>query len=237
MDMADMTRMLSVKDPSSRPERRRNADRSATTRKQILEATIQCLETGGYGAVTNIKVADAAGVSRGAMMHHFPTRQALIVALVEYAHEKLNQIRRAEMEKFAVGLPRFRAIMDLSLVTQRMPEGMALNEIRIGSRSDPEIREVVTPMMSAISEDYVKMVSRIGRDAGLKPTREMLGLIGTVAMTTRALAINTFTYPSPRVSENVLWALRMMREALIEKQLGADKAEPPEPLPEDHPGR
>ncbi len=233
----DTTRILSGKEPSSRPERRKNVDRSATTRKQILEATIQCLETGGYGAVTNIKVADAAGVSRGAMMHHFPTRQALIVALVEHAHEKLNQIRAEEMEKFPAGLPRFRAIMDFSLVTQRMPEGMALNEIRIGSRSDPEIRDVVTPMMSAISEDYVKMVSRIGREAGLTPTREVLGLIGTVAMTTRALAINTFTYPSPRVSENVLWTLRMMREALIAKQLGADRAEPPEPLPEDRPGR
>jgi len=234
--MAD-ARTLPGKDHDPRPERRKNVDRSAATRKQILEATIQCLDSGGYGAVTNIRVADAAGVSRGAMMHHFPTRQALIVATVEYTHEKLNQIRAAEMEKVPAGLARFRAIMDLSLVTQRMPEGMALNEIRIGSRRDPEIREVVTPMMSAISEDYVRMISRIGREAGLKPTREMLGLIGTVAMATRALAINTFTYPTPRVSENVLWTLRMMREALIEKQLGADKAEPPEPLPEDHPDR
>lgn len=220
-------------DHDARRERRRNVERSAATRKQILEATIRCLDEGGYGAVTNIRVADAAGVSRGAMMHHFPTRQALIIATVEYTHEKLNRIRAAEMQQFPPGLARFRAIMDLSLVTQRMPEGMALNEIRIGSRSDPEIREVVTPMMSAISEDYVRMVTRIGREAGLKANREMLGLIGTVAMATRALAINTFTYPSPRVSENVLWTLRMMREALIAKQLGADKAEPPDPLPEE----
>ena len=73
------------------------------------------------------------------------------------------------------GLDRYRLIMNLSLVAQRMPEGMALNEIRIGSRSDLEIRDGVTPMMSAISEDYVRMVSRIAREAGLT-TQGFMGM-------------------------------------------------------------
>ena len=218
--------------PAVRHERRPNVERSAATRKLILDATITCLNDWGYGGVTNIKVADAAGVSRGAMMHHFPTRQALIIATIEHAHDKLNVFRAAEMERTPPGLPRFRAILDQSLVTQRMPEGTALNEIRIGSRSDKEIREAVTPMMSAISEDYVRMVSRIARDAGLKPNRELHGLTGTVAMATRALAINTFTYPSVGVRDNVLWTLQMMREDLIARQLGEKFAERPAPLPE-----
>lgn len=216
----------------SKTERRRNVDRSASTRKHILEATIKCLDTGGYGAVTNIKVADAAGVSRGAMMHHFPTRQALIVATVEFAHEKLNHVRAAEMEKHPPGLDRYRHIMDLSMATQSMPEGMALNEIRIGSRSDPELRDAVTPIMSAISEDYVRLVGRVAREAGLKPNRELHGLTGVVAMATRALAINTFTYPSPQASEGILWTLQMAREDLIARQLGKDQAKYPEPLSE-----
>lgn len=218
--------------PAAKHERRPNVERSAATRKLILDATITCLNDWGYGGVTNIKVADAAGVSRGAMMHHFPTRQALIIATIEHAHDRLNEFRAAEMEQTPPGLPRFRAILDQSLVTQRMPEGTALNEIRIGSRSDKEIRDAVTPMMSAISEDYVRMVSRIARDAGLKPNRELHGLTGTVAMATRALAINTFTYPSVGVRDNVLWTLQMMREDLIARQLGETFAERPAPLPE-----
>jgi AcrR family transcriptional regulator len=218
--------------PASKHERRPNAERSAATRRLILDATITCLNDWGYGGVTNIKVADAAGVSRGAMMHHFPTRQALIIATIEHAHDRLNEFRAAEMEQTPPGLPRFRAILDQSLVTQRMPEGTALNEIRIGSRSDKEIRDAVTPMMSAISEDYVRMVSRIARDAGLKSNRELHGLTGTVAMATRALAINTFTYPSVGVRDNVLWTLQMMREDLIARQLGEKFAERPAPLPE-----
>jgi AcrR family transcriptional regulator len=218
--------------PAPKHERRPNAERSAATRRLILDATITCLNDWGYGGVTNIKVADAAGVSRGAMMHHFPTRQALIIATIEHAHDRLNEFRAAEMEQTPPGLSRFRAILDQSLVTQRMPEGTALNEIRIGSRSDKEIRDAVTPMMSAISEDYVRMVSRIARDAGLKSNRELHGLTGTVAMATRALAINTFTYPSVGVRDNVLWTLQMMREDLIARQLGEKFAERPAPLPE-----
>lgn len=217
---------------SAKPERRPNVERSAATRGLILDATITCLNEWGYGGVTNIKVADAAGVSRGAMMHHFPTRQALIVATVEHAHERLNTFRAEEMDRTPPGLPRFRAILDQSLVTQRMPEGTALNEIRIGSRSDKEIREAVTPMMSAISEDYVRMVGRIAKEAGLKRNRELHGLIGTVAMATRALAINTFTYPSVGIRDNVLWTLQMMREDLIARQLGEEQAERPAPLPD-----
>ena len=233
--MADTARTMNDKGGGAptRRDRRKNAERSAATRKQILEATVQCLDASGYGAVTNIRVADLAGVSRGAMMHHFPTRQALIIATVEYAYETLNQYRAIEAAKSPPGLDRYRLIMNLSLVTQRMPEGMALNEIRIGSRSDLEIRDGVTPMMSAISEDYVRMVSRIAREAGLKATRELHGLTGTVAMAMRALAINTFTYPSPRVGDNVSWTLQTMREDLIARQLGKDKAQYPPPLPEN----
>ncbi len=234
--MADSTRTMAPHPPAPKPvrkpERRKNVDRSSTTRKQILEATLQCLDKWGYGAVTNIKVADAAGVSRGAMMHHFPTRQDLIVATIAFAYEKLNAYRTAELATVAPGLDRYRYIMDLSLTTQRLPEGMALNEIRIGSRSDPEIREAVTPMMSAISEDYVRMVSRVAREAGLKPSRELHALTGAVAMATRALAINTFTYPSGHVAESVLWTLQVMREDFIARQLGAASARHPEPLPE-----
>jgi AcrR family transcriptional regulator len=233
--MADTARTMNDKGggAQTRRDRRKNAERSAATRKQFLEATVQCLDASGYGAVTNIRVADLAGVSRGAMMHHFPTRQALIIATVEYAYETLNQYRAIEVAKSPPGLDRYRLIMDLSLVTQRIPEGMALNEIRIGSRSDPEIRDAVTPMMSAISEDYVRMVSRIAREAGLKATRELHGLTGTVAMAMRALAINTFTYPSPRVGDNVSWTLQTMREDLIARQLGKDEAQYPPPLPEN----
>lgn len=240
--MTDVTRGLTIKDqkdpkPAAPSERRKNADRSASTRRQILEATVRCLDAWGYGSVTNIKVADEAGVSRGAMMHHFPTRQALIVATVEYAHEKLSEFRRTELEKYAPGLPRFRAIVDMSVVTQMLPEGMACNEVRIGSRSDPEIRAAVTPTMSFISDEYGRLVASLAREAGLKPNREVQSLTATMAMAARSLAINTFTYPRGNIDESVVWMIRNIREDIIARQLGEQAAERPAPLPEKRPSK
>lgn len=212
--------------------RRTNPERSAATRQQILEATIQCLNANGYGAVTNIRVAEEAGVSRGAMMHHFPTRQALLVATVEYAYKKLSEFRSGKLATAEPGLARYRLILDLAIITQSTPEGMACNEIRIGSRSDPEIRAAVTPIMSHISDDYGRLVGRLAREAGLRTTRELQGVTATVVMTTRSLAINTFTYPRGRIVENALWVLRSLREQLIADQLGEHMAQRPAPLEE-----
>lgn len=92
--MADATRTVAPKSPP-KAEWRTNVGRSAATRRQILDATVRCLDQWGYGAGTNLKVADAADVSRGAMMHNFPTRQALIVGTIEFAYANQNVFRAA----------------------------------------------------------------------------------------------------------------------------------------------
>ena len=65
------------------------AQKSAMTRDRILDATINCFINLGYTNVTTAKVASTAGVSRGAMLHHFPSKTELIQAAVEYLHGKL----------------------------------------------------------------------------------------------------------------------------------------------------
>jgi AcrR family transcriptional regulator len=217
--------------PAKERERRSNVDRSATTRRQIFEATVQCLTSGGYGAVTNIRVAEEAGVSRGAMMHHFPTQQDLLVATIEYAYGKLSDHRMEVLSKLDQGLPRYRALIDLAWATAQMPEGIACNEVRHGSRSDPEIRAAVTPIMTRLSDDYGRLHMRLAREAGLEANVEVQGLTATTAMTMRSLAVNTFTYPRSQLVENVLLTLKAVREDIIARQLGEHVAQRPK-LPE-----
>ncbi len=214
-------------DSEAKRVRRSNVDRSASTRRQILEATVRCLEKSGYGAVTNMRIADEAGVSRGAMMHHFPTRQHLLVATVDYAYARLRDFRVETLSKLAPGLPRYRALIDLAWTTSRMPEGMACNEIRSGSRGEPEIRAAVTPIMTYVSEDYSRLVARLAREAGLVSNADVRRLTATAMMATRSLAINSFTYPREEMVEDVLGALRWMREDIIARQLGEHMAERP----------
>src|SRR5262249_11337600 len=97
--------------------------------------------------------------------------------------------------------------------------------IRFGSRSDPEIRDAVTPIMSQISDDYARLCGRLARESGLVPDAELQGFTATMAMTLRSLAISNFTYPRPNMAANVLATLKAMLEEIIARQLGSHVAQ------------
>ncbi|MFI1048344.1 TetR/AcrR family transcriptional regulator [Streptomyces griseoruber] len=63
-------------------------DRSRATRQRLLEAAVACLAEHGWAGSTVSVVAERAGVSRGAAQHHFPTREDLFTAAVEYVAEE-----------------------------------------------------------------------------------------------------------------------------------------------------
>ena|SRR5690349_10042349 len=76
--------------------RRSQAERSAATREALLDAAIECLIDQGYASTTTNAVAVRAGVSRGAHLHHFQTRTALVGAAVEeLAQRWLGELRKA----------------------------------------------------------------------------------------------------------------------------------------------
>ena len=69
---------------SSKPLRRSQDERTAQTRARVLDAVLGCLVERGYAGTTTTAVAARAGVSRGAQLHHYRTRAALVAAAVEH---------------------------------------------------------------------------------------------------------------------------------------------------------
>lgn len=63
--------------------RRPQQERSAATRAKVLEAAYESLLDRGYGATTVGEVQNRAGVARGTLLHHFPTRGSLMAGVVE----------------------------------------------------------------------------------------------------------------------------------------------------------
>ncbi|WP_408648923.1 TetR/AcrR family transcriptional regulator [Streptomyces poriticola] len=78
-----------------RAERVPKQDRSRATRQRLLEAAVACLAEHGWAGSTVSVVAERAGVSRGAAQHHFPTREDLFTAAVEYVAEERSTALRA----------------------------------------------------------------------------------------------------------------------------------------------
>ena len=126
--------------------RRTNAERSATTREKLIQATIDSLYEEGYSATTTVSVAARARVSRGAMLHQFPTRVAMLLAVAEFIvvdHARLRRERLAEYE----GLKRFYAAADVSWSVHSRPSAIALLEIMMATRSDKDLRKGFTPFL------------------------------------------------------------------------------------------
>ena len=70
-------------------------------RLRLLEATVECLVERGFAGTSTTLVSERAGVSRGAQLHHFPTKNDLVVAAVEH----LTEIRGAELAAAVAALP------------------------------------------------------------------------------------------------------------------------------------
>lgn len=64
--------------------RRTQAARSGEMKRRILEAAFAVLKERGFAGFTTPEVARRAGVSRGAQVHHFPSKNDLVTAAMEY---------------------------------------------------------------------------------------------------------------------------------------------------------
>ncbi len=188
---------------------------------------IAILNRKGFSALTNSMIIAETGISSGALMHHFPTRQQLLTATVEHAYAKLADYREQQLSVLEPGLPRFRAMIDLAWQASRMPEGLAVNEVRIGARSDSELATIFRPVFTRIANEFGRYVSELARDAGLEPDDELQGLWTATSMALRSLAIDAKTYGRPQITANALLALRTLREMLIERQLGDGEGQDP----------
>ena len=94
------TRRRSRGEPQQAP-RRTQAERSEATRNLLLEAAVKLIRRNGFGGLRTVEVADEAGVSRGALMHHFPSKHELVVGVLTYINEVTytRSTRRAQVAR------------------------------------------------------------------------------------------------------------------------------------------
>ena len=122
------------------------AQKSAMTRDRILDAAIRCFIELGYTNVTTAKVASAAGVSRGAMLHHFPSKTELIQAAVEYLHDKLLEDYTERVKNISPKLKgsKFRRA-GLEAYWQHLTGDLftAYHELCVAGRTDDELKDIL----------------------------------------------------------------------------------------------
>lgn len=165
-----------------RPVRRTQAQRSAATRARLLEATIASLIEVGYAHTTTTAIADRAGVSRGAQMHHFPSKAELVAAAVEYLAERRSEQLREEAARLPSGRDRVGRALDLLWESHKGPLFQAALELWVAARTDPELRQRLTPVETKLATTiYELSVVLFGEDIA---TAEDFPLRLAMALTT-----------------------------------------------------
>lgn len=120
--------------------RRTQEQRSAGTRALLLDATVASLVEVGYAATTTTEVCARAGLSRGAQLHHFPTRADLVVHAVGHlAKRRADEVRR-ELRDSDDAPDRLARALDAVWASFSGPLFYAALELWVASRSDASLR-------------------------------------------------------------------------------------------------
>ena len=130
--------------------RRTQAERSAGTKAAVLAATVDCLVEEGYSATTATEVARRAGVSLGALVHHFPSKADLLAAAVAHVLELRQAEFRKAMANVDPGADRLDAAIDQLWAAESGPAFVAWVELWVAARTDPELAVAVRRM----AEDF-----------------------------------------------------------------------------------
>jgi AcrR family transcriptional regulator len=150
-------------------------ERSRAMRQRLLEATIECLVERGWSGTSTTLVSQRAGVSRGAQLHHFPTKGDLVVAAVEH----MGARRSEQLFERASGLPRgagrTRAVLDLLAEHFTGPLFTAALELWVAARSDAQLHAAVAPLEQRIGRDtHRQTVELLGVDESAHGARELV---------------------------------------------------------------
>ncbi|MGA9714380.1 MAG: TetR family transcriptional regulator [Aeromicrobium sp.] len=162
---------------TSQPETRERVtqtERTRLMRQRLLEATVDSLVEVGWSGTTTTLVSQRAGVSRGAQLHHFPTKQALVVAAVEHLTER----RRDDMRQAARDLPatgRTRAVLEILSQQFTSPIFAAALELWVAARTDPDLRDAVAPLERRVGrETHAWALELFGVDESIGDNRRLV---------------------------------------------------------------
>ncbi|MFT4187817.1 MAG: TetR/AcrR family transcriptional regulator [Aeromicrobium sp.] len=149
-------------------------ERTRLMRQRLMEATVDCLVELGWTGTTTTVVSRRAGVSRGAQLHHFPTKQDLVLAAVEF----LTEQRLFAMSPSEVELPeqgRTRAAVELIAQQYVSRIFFAALELWVAARTDEALREAVVPLERRFGrEAHRYVVEVLGVDESRGRNRQLV---------------------------------------------------------------
>lgn len=198
---------------------RQQQTRSVVTKERVIDATLDEIFEVGYHAATTQEVASWAGVSRGALLHHFPTRADLMVAAMEALldggvaeiREVAGQVGRGEV-----------SIEDFVAFAWRLFSGrfffLSL-EMITESRNDQELRQRMIPVVKRFHAELDAVWSELC-DPAKRTSHEASIILNMTLCLVRGMGVQSVLRPEPAYFEELLSAWKRILPDIINGATG-----------------
>lgn len=211
------------------PVRRSQAERRAATRTRILDATAECLLERGYAATTITEVQERAGMARGTVQHHFPTRTELLLAATTHVVDARLKAFRRDAADIPPDADRIQTVVDLAWRDLNSPAFFTALELWVAARTDAELRDGLIQEEHRVFAEMRRLYAEaLGPQLSIDPRAETL-----VELTVDFLSgLSMTAMLTGRIAEREM-ALRRWKRALaiLLGGLPADQLLEGEPIP------
>lgn len=188
--------------------------RTIDVRRRILDAAVEVMLEFGYSGSSTVRIQERAGVSRGRLLHHFPSRDALLIA----ASQHLARARIGELPSDhcwpADPAERIDAVVDVMARTFTQPYFWAATELWIAARTHEDLREALLPGERDIARAVRAAVdSFFGEDLAVRPGYE--GLREVLVTSLRGMALTTSFDPREEPTRRHVERLKQLARQVL----------------------
>ena len=189
--------------------------KSQKTRARILDRAMHLFAEIGYHAATNPAIADAAGLTRGAMLYHFPTREALVEAAVAHIQAERSALFRAAADSLPAGGDVTERAIDSYWGLLHSVPFTAFAELEAAGRTDPAIHALLAPAQAefdrAQAGDHFLKILHAGAGPRFQASRDLARFM------LEGLARTTLTYDKDGRKERLLAVIKRATHMLNRK--------------------
>ncbi len=201
-----------MRQAAKKRQRRTQQERRESTRTALLDATVHCLGRDGYAQTSISAIVEQAGVSRGALLHHYPTKNELVAnAIVHFYRQRLQrfeaQLLGADTDKLSLE-DRLRVLKD----DFETWYDTAL-EIEVAMRTNEEIAALEKEMSAADHEEMSRKYEQLFPE--FASTGDARELVGIACYLMRGLATNAGNPDNERRFQMCVDMLRSRQEAAV----------------------
>ena len=159
-------------------------------RQRLLDATIDCLVTYGYAGTTTNRIAERAGVTRGAQIHHFRAKEDLVAAAIEHLAQQRAIKAMSDLGLIKDNSDPVTAILDFLWSLHEGPLFVATIELWIASRTDPVLAAEIARVEPVVNAGVFAAIVQLLPDQAAQ--RELRHAAYTVMDAIRGLLISSF---------------------------------------------